>query len=977
MCRVVAIISENTHTLLDRIERMTKSMAHGGPDGMGHLVNESLGYALGHRRLSIIDTSEHAAQPMHSENHRYCISYNGEIYNYRELRKELQQRGYQFKTASDTEVLLAGYDAWGAGMLPKLKGMFAFVLADNVDNKIVVARDHMGIKPLYMAKRGGDIYFSSEVKGLLAVDSSWEPNLEWRVWFLTFGFLPEPITTLENVWPIKKGHYIIYDLSTDTYQEHPWFSSLQKIDPTITTEEALVKTKNIVREAIERHLVADVKLGVFLSGGIDSSLVSILASKANPHQPIETLSIDFEDATYSEKKYQQTIVDLIGSNHHSLVVTQSDFAKAWHDIQSSLDQPTTDAINHYFVCRFANEKGCKVVLSGLGADELFGGYPSFNRTKQIDRLKMFTRLQILQTGIAGLLPYPKRKIDFFKKQLAASEYLTYRGLFTPADTARILHITEQEVWKILSTYQMPDEYDQIKGAKNRVAAFECNIYMLGQLLKDADMQSMWHSVELRVPFLDIDLVNMLHRLPEDIKYPAGGHKYLLVEAFKDLLPASIVHRKKQGFVFPFDTWLSNIKALHQKQLVPTKYFDQFLNGNLTASRIWGIYLSNTYGVQNSFNTYLANSKPSVLFIYLSAFCNTGGIEKINKLIIHSFKEEGSSTVMANSYGLHDVHLDGRYTLPYSFKGFSGKIIPFLIQLSAEAKHYDRVIVGHINLAPAVWVMKLLNKNLQIVLMAHGIEVWGAQKGFKKWLMHAANKIISVSNYSKQKMITESAVDPMKITVLHNALDPYFKKPDVQKNTNYLRKRYGIQKEDQVLVTVTRMSSAEKYKGYDQVLTAMAGIENGAKKNIKYILAGKADASENERISKLIEENQLEKQVIRPGFISDDELQDHYQLADLFIMPSKMEGFGIVLIEAAASEAKVMAGDGDGSKEALQNGKFGQLVDPDNSLLLQAAIQNNLSAISNPMNGKQLLYQEAYEYYSAVAYMKRFKNIALA
>jgi len=217
---------------------------------------------------------------------------------------------------------------------------------------------------------------------------------------------------------------------------------------------------------------------------------------------------------------------------------------------------------------------------------------------------------------------------------------------------------------------------------------------------------------------------------------------------------------------------------------------------------------------------------------------------------------------------------------------------------------------------------------------------------------------------------------MKITVLHNALDPYFKKPDVQKNTNYLRKRYGIQKEDQVLVTVTRMSSAEKYKGYDQVLTAMAGIENGAKKNIKYILAGKADASENERISKLIEENQLEKQVIRPGFISDDELQDHYQLADLFIMPSKMEGFGIVLIEAAASEAKVMAGDGDGSKEALQNGKFGQLVDPDNSLLLQAAIQNNLSAISNHMNGKQL-YQEAYEYYSAVAYMKRFKNIALA
>ncbi len=594
MCRVAAIISENTHTLLDRIERMTKSMAHGGPDGKGHAVNESLGYALGHRRLSIIDTSEHAAQPMHSADRRYCISYNGEIYNYRELKEELQQLGYQFHTASDTEVLLIGYDAWGAHLLPKLKGMFAFVLADNVAKKIFVARDHMGIKPLYMAKRGGDIYFSSEVKGMLAVDSSWEPNLQWRVWFLTFGFLPEPITTLENVWPIKKGHYLLYDLNTQTYQEHPWFSSLQPIDQTITKEEALVKTKRIVREAVERHLVADVKLGVLLSGGIDSSLVSILANKVNLQQPIETLSIDFEDAKFSEKTHQQTVVDLIGSNHHSLVVTQNDFARAWDDIQSSLDQPTTDAINNYFVCRFAKEKGCKVVLSGLGADELFGGYPSFNRTEKIARLKTLTRLQILQTGIAGMLPYPKRKIDFFKKQLAASEYLTYRGLFTPADTARILHITEQEVWKILSTYQMPYEYDQITGAKNQVAAFECDIYMLGQLLKDADMQSMWHSVELRVPFLDLDLVNFVHQLPEDIKYPAGGHKYLIVEAFKDLLPASIVYRKKQGFVFPFDTWLKNLKVLYDENFVPAKYLEFFLKGKFSYSRIWAIFLTNYY-----------------------------------------------------------------------------------------------------------------------------------------------------------------------------------------------------------------------------------------------------------------------------------------------------------------------------------------------------------------------------------------------
>jgi asparagine synthase (glutamine-hydrolysing) len=861
-------------------------------------------------------------------------------------------------------------------MLKRLKGMFAFVLVDNVNQKLFAVRDHMGIKPLYMAKRAGDIYFSSEVKAFNAVYEGWEPNMEWRVWFLTFGFLPEPITTLKNVRPVKKGHYIAFDLKHKTYEEKQWYFRPIKTLNRIGVTEAVQTTKNLIEKAVERHLVSDVEVGVFLSGGIDSSIVTLLAKK-----PIKTLSIEFEDAEYSEKIYQEQIAALAGTEHCSLLVTQSDFAKAWEDIHASLDQPTTDAINNYFVCKFAKEKGCKVVLSGLGADELFGGYPSFNRTGQIQRLKNLSRLQILKTGIAGaVFNYPTRKIDYFKKQIASSEYLTYRGLFTPADTAKILHITEKEVWRILSTYKMPYEYDNLKGAKNKVSAFECDVYMLNQLLKDADMQSMWHSVELRVPFLDVDVVSYMHQLPENIKYPAGGHKYLLVKAFKDILPANIINRKKQGFVFPIQKWLGNISAMQNDLLVPGKYYNSFNKGRLTHSRLWGIYLSNAYGSLQNFATAGKVQKPTTLFMYLSAFSQTGGIEKVNRLILQALEENHSDTPKNDSafaYGLHDSAIDDRYTRPYYTKGFSGKTISFLYTLFINRKQFKRVIVGHLNLAPAVWIMKIAHPTLQITVMTHGVEAWQKQKGFKKWLLQRADIIISVSNYTKEQLIKNTGIDATKICVLPNALDTYFKMPDLQNNLTYLKNRYQLKEKDMVLLTIARMSSAEQYKGYDKVLEAIAGLASKYKEQLTYILAGKYDKSEFTRIQKIITNYKLQDHVIVPGFIANDELQDHYQLANLFLMPSTMEGFGIVLIEAFASGTNVVAGNGDGSKEALGQGRFGQLVNPTDTLAIQYAIENNLLIQKNKLTGHITYYKDAYIYYDHQVYKKRFKNLAFA
>jgi asparagine synthase (glutamine-hydrolysing) len=954
LCRIAAIISENTDSLLERIVCMTESMSHGGPDGKGHSINTNLNYALGHRRLSIIDTSENAAQPMHSINQRYSISFNGEIYNYIELKIELEGLGYQFQTASDTEVLIVGYEAWGTNLLLKLKGMFAFILADNIDKKLFIARDHMGIKPLYMAKRGGDIYFSSEVKGFIAIDEGWEPNMDWRIWFLTFGFLPEPITTLQNVWPLKKGYYILYDLSNKTYEEYPWFQSKQNIDISISQEVAITRTKELLSDAVKRHLVADVKLGIFLSGGIDSSLISLLASKENLSKPVETLSIDFEDSNYSEKEYQETVANLIGGKHYSLVVTQKDFELAWEDIYCSLDQPTIDAVNNYFICQFAKKIGFKVVLSGLGADELFGGYPSFNRIKKIQKIKNLARLQILKTGIAGLVfNYPNRKVDFFKRKIEASEYLTYRGLFTPNDTANILNITENEVWNVLASYKLPYDFNNIKGEKNRVSFFESDIYMLNQLLKDADIQSMWHSIELRVPFLDIDVVTFINQIPEQVKYPKNSQKYLIKESFKDIIPLSILNRNKQGFAFPFENWFSKINILKNKILIPRYYYKKFVIGDLSYSRLWAIYLTNTYGAKINLSSLKKIEKPKNLFIYLSAFSKIGGIEKVNKLIIYALNKKNQEADQPFSiiYSLYDNLIDNRYVSQYLFRGFSKRKVYFLYRLIKESKNFKQVLVGHMNLALAIYLMRIFNSKIRFSVYVHGIEVWEKQVAFKKWLLINADQIISVSEYTKMRLLENNGyVSKEKINVLNNAIDPYFK---INQNTHqvaYLKKRYNLDEETRIILTLTRMKSSEKYKGYDNVLFAIASLKAKTNYKFKYILAGSIDILERKRILEIIKINRLEEYVILPGYINADELEDFYHLADVFILPSKKEGFGIVFIEAFASGAHVIAGNQDGSVEALQNGKYGTLVNPDN-------IEEIIIKIESLLNQKSKKYFE--------------------
>jgi asparagine synthase (glutamine-hydrolysing) len=588
MCRIAGIIRRSSLNMQDTLQRMTTAMAHGGPDDTGAYVDDEANVGFGHRRLSIIDLSPAGHQPMHDAANELVICFNGEIYNYVELRDELIQQGYQFSSHSDTEVLLKGYAAWGVDLLPRLKGMFAFLLLDKKHNKLVAARDHAGIKPLYYGFQNGNLFFSSEIRGMLAADPNWPEDEHWPVRFLAYGFIPEPFSTLKDVFHLPKASYLLYDLSASTYtiEQYTTFPFSNTIT---STEEAVSKTRDTLLHAVQRHLVADVPVGLFLSGGIDSSILTFACRKYNKEQ-LKTLSIYFDDEKYSEKYFQDLVIKKTGVSHHSYLVSQGDFEESLPDIFKAMDQPSIDGINSYFITRYAREYGLKVVLSGLGADELFGGYPMFhnNRYSQVKKMRLAVKV-----ASSFLRSYPAKKLQFIRQDNPLEQYFFSRGIFVPSDISRMLNMPKQEVWNIITQ----NGYAQLKqhDAGNTVSMLEQNIYMQNQLLRDSDIYSMWHSIELRVPFLDVDVIKLAHSIAPSVKFDlAEKKKHLLIKAFIDELPEEVWNRPKMGFTFPFQNWFKDshyLQAAEKKLPHLEETRRDFDTGKLTWARYWSKVVS--------------------------------------------------------------------------------------------------------------------------------------------------------------------------------------------------------------------------------------------------------------------------------------------------------------------------------------------------------------------------------------------------
>ncbi len=587
MCRIAGIVRLNNTPTIEEITSMRDAMQHGGPDDSGIYIDDELHLAFGHRRLSLIDLSASGHQPMMDEEKNIIIVFNGEIYNFSSIKNQLIKKGYAFHSSSDTEVIINAYKEWGCECFALLNGMFALALLDKKKNQLILARDHAGIKPLYYSIGNGTLYFASEIRAFKKIDPYWNENNDWKKYFLLFGHLPEPITTLQNVQPLAKGNYAVINIGDLSFSMHRFYQPDYQYKINHVDEAATIIKEKLIA-SVERHLISDAPIGLFLSGGIDSSLLTIIA-KPFLHDHLHTLSIVFDDEKFSEKYYQDIIIQQTGAQHRSYVVSEKEFHDALPDILTAMDQPSNDGINSYFISKYAKAYGLKAVLSGIGADELFGGYPSFYRNQSLLKTRwipsfMFAAAKLFDDD-------KKKKINFLQLKSALGNYLFNRGFFIPAQVAQLLDCSEKEIWQLIENIALPAFVNNLL-SQEQVSFTETNLYMQNQLLKDTDYMSMWHSVEVRVPFLDKELMHAVYSIHPSVRYDQSQIKYLLIKAFEKELPAAIWQRPKQGFTFPFENWMKQIKLTGQDSQTFKDLQTGLNNGTTHWSRYWCYVLSN-------------------------------------------------------------------------------------------------------------------------------------------------------------------------------------------------------------------------------------------------------------------------------------------------------------------------------------------------------------------------------------------------
>lgn len=543
-------------------------ISHRGPDNISFISYENI--LVGHVRLSIIDLNERSNQPMTTECGNYIISYNGEIYNFKELRLELIKQGLNFKTNSDTEILLNGYKLYGKNILNKLNGIFSFLIIDKIKNEIFFARDHFGVKPLYYLRKSNNFMISSETR---VFENYTKKDEMTKILFLSHGYIPTPKTLYEDVFSLKPGHYGVFkNNKVETFE----YYDLSKI----FLKKSNGFKKSYLLTAIKNQMISDAKIGCFLSGGIDSSIISSVISKN--YKNIETYSLRFE-GSYDESIYQKKMIDKFQFNSKHQKLNFNDFKKMIDKFISSMDQPTIDGFNTYFVSKLAKNNKVKVSFSGIGSDEIFYGYPVHKSiiTK--------TLIEIIFKLIPNkLLPNRLKKIDYLKLKNDYGIYLSQRGIFSLEEISKLLSIDESIIINHINSF-VKDDLQKVSQLNHfdKMGFFELTKYMEGQLLRDSDIFGMSNSIEIRVPFLDKTLVQNVLPISNRKKTNSNINKILLVEQFKDILPREIYYRKKQGFELPYESWLKKFGILDRIINSNTKL--KFLL-NSHWSKIWAMHI---------------------------------------------------------------------------------------------------------------------------------------------------------------------------------------------------------------------------------------------------------------------------------------------------------------------------------------------------------------------------------------------------
>jgi asparagine synthase (glutamine-hydrolysing) len=577
MCGILGQVSNNK--INNKIfETNLLKLSHRGPDDYGTYFDEKI--AFGQTRLSIIDLSKDGHQPMISNCENFIIIYNGEVYNFEDIKKDLLKKNYKFNSNTDTEVILNGYIEYKENIVNKLNGMFAFSIYNKITKELFLSRDKSGIKPIYYFKDNSNFVYSSELKTLKSFTQ--DINVDSKILFLLLGYVPEPFTIYKDISMFPAGHYGYYKDNKLTTIEYTKYNYEPKIIKPYN--EIVSDVKELFENAIKRHMISDAPIGTFLSGGLDSSAITAVASKYKAK--LQTLSLVFEDKELSEEYYQDLVVDRYKTNHTKYLVNEELFLNTIDDFFTSMEQPTIDGLNTFFVSKAAKENGLTTVLSGVGGDEILYGYPSFKDGK------ILKFLSNIPYSIMKIFEYSHKykKLELLQAEKELSYYLQKRALFSPNEISKILNINKIEIYSLIAKLWKNYNTSNIKHIEDKISFFELNMYMKNQLLRDTDVFGMAHSLEIRVPFLDKKLVDYILRVEPKEKF-GNFNKQLLADISKDILPIEIFDRPKMGFVLPFENWFrANIDKFDVEENIKR----QFVNKEITWSRFWAVLILNKF-----------------------------------------------------------------------------------------------------------------------------------------------------------------------------------------------------------------------------------------------------------------------------------------------------------------------------------------------------------------------------------------------
>jgi len=639
VCGIAGLIG-NEPVRADPVRRMVERMRHRGPDDSGvHAPAPTV--VMGSARLSILDLSPAGRQPMSNEDGRVWVVFNGEIFNFRDLREELASRGHRFRSGTDTEVIVHAYEEWGADCLHRLRGMFAFAIydgrpggPDGCGGVVFLARDALGIKPLYYASAGGGLLFASEVRALLASGLvSRDLSVAGLTSYLLWGSTAEPVTLIEGIRSLPPGHRMFVRVASDgprqgspeAYWQLTPSGGASGID---TRADAVGRLRDLLQERVAAHLIADVPVGVFLSSGVDSTSVAALAARVQGG--LTTVTVAFpEEAGYSEAAVAQETARRLGTDHREVPLTGAQMLSRLDEAVAALDQPSSDGTNTYFVSWGARQAGLKVALSGLGGDELFGGYRTFAWLPRLERIMTLAGrapMGMRRAAAAVMEGFAARRGVEAAYKLAGAvghsngwrpndslaSYLLARAVFVPSRIRRLRNGTDGDGWEPwIGRLEQLERLARRQGAFGRVSTMELGAYLVNTLLRDTDGMSMAHSLEVRVPFVDREVVEFVRGLPDSWRRAHGPDglraKGLLVDAVGNLLPPGIHRLPKRTFTLPWDRWLRG--PLRRKveegiEAIPDPLRPFLDSGEVRA--VWRDFLAGRTGWARPWSLYVLN-----------------------------------------------------------------------------------------------------------------------------------------------------------------------------------------------------------------------------------------------------------------------------------------------------------------------------------------------------------------------------------